>query len=59
MKQCMETLPIALDDGEKLDFSSADEKHAFLRMQQQCEEMMDLMDEYHDVVANEEESETD
>lgn len=59
MQQCMETLSIALDDGEKLDFSSAEEKRAFMRMQQQCEEMMDLIDQYHDVVANEEESEAD
>lgn len=59
MQQCMETLSIALDDGEKLDFSSAEEKSAFLRMQQQCEEMMDLIEEYNDIVANEEESEAD
>lgn len=59
MQQCMQTLSIALDDGENLDFSSAEEKSAFLRMQQQCEEMMDLMDEYRDVVANEEESKSD
>lgn len=59
MQQCMETLSIALDDGEKLNFSSAEEKSAFMRMQQHCESMMSLMDEYHDIVANEEESEAD